>query len=183
MPLSGVSNGPVARPGTNPVHAAPRAISTIVVPRAPRRACTIRTMNAIRSAPVALALAAALLAGCTTAQQHARDVQAAQEEGGALTVGKAQSEIAKGMSGAQVAESLGSPNIVTTDELGREVWVYDRFATDVTFSQSGGGVWLILALIDGQSGSRSRSQRTLTVIVKFDETKKVRDIAYHSSRF
>jgi outer membrane protein assembly factor BamE (lipoprotein component of BamABCDE complex) len=140
-------------------------------------------MTANRSALAALGLAAAFLSACTTAEQHSKDVQAAQEKGGALTVGKVQSEIAKGMSGAQVAESLGSPNIVTTDELGREVWIYDRFATDVTYSESSGGVWLILAVISGESGSTSRSQRTLTVIVKFDETKHVRDIAYHSSRF
>ena len=35
----------------------------------------------------------------------------------------------------------------------------------------------------GSAGARSTSQRTLTVIVKFDEEKKVRDVAYHTSRF
>jgi hypothetical protein len=36
---------------------------------------------------------------------------------------------------------------------------------------------------EGGSGATSESQRTLTVIVKFDEQKKLTDLAYHSSRF
>lgn len=99
------------------------------------------------------------------------------------------------MSGAEVAQVLGSPNIVSTDELGREVWVYDRIATDTVHSSSEGGV---VALIFGTSGdagagglgsarygagAKSTSQRTLTVIIKFDDNGKVRDFSYHSSRF
>ena len=33
------------------------------------------------------------------------------------------------------------------------------------------------------AGAASTSQRALTVIVKFDQEKKVRDFAYHQSRF
>ena len=124
----------------------------------------------------------AFLVGCS-AQHHAADVRAATGKGDELTVGIVQREISKGMSGGQVAEILGSPNIVTTDEHGREVWVYDRFATDVTFSESRGGVWLLLGALSGSSGATSRSQRTLTIVIKFDEEKRVRDVAYHSSRF
>ncbi len=87
------------------------------------------------------------------------------------------------MAASQVAEALGSPNIVTTDENGREVWIYDRIASDVTYSNSSGGVWLILGVVGGNSGASSSTQRSLTVIVKFDENKKVRDFAYHSSKF
>jgi len=87
------------------------------------------------------------------------------------------------MAASQVVEALGSPNIVTTDENRQEVWVYDKFATDVTYSASGGGAWLVLGSVGGASGSASSSQRTLTVVVKFDQDKKVRDFAYHSSRF
>ena len=38
-----------------------------------------------------------------------------------LTVGRVQGEVKVGMSAAQVAELLGSPNIVTTDDKRREV--------------------------------------------------------------
>ncbi|HNW93099.1 MAG TPA: hypothetical protein PKM88_09365 [bacterium] len=121
------------------------------------------------------------LMGCASASSHRQDVQS--DEGERLTVGTVQKEIRIGMAASQVVEALGSPNIVTTDENRQEVWVYDKFATDVTYSASGGGAWLVLGSVGGASGSASSSQRTLTVVVKFDQDKKVRDFAYHSSRF
>lgn len=123
-----------------------------------------------------------LLAGCS-AGHHAEKVRAAEDRGNQLTVGTVQRQIARGMAPDQVAEALGSPNIVSTDEQGREVWIYDRFATDVVASGSEGGVWLLLGAIGGSSRAESRSQRSLTVIIKYDESKRVRDVAYHSSRF
>ncbi len=115
--------------------------------------------------------------GCS-ADYHAGEVNKGLQ-GDKMTIGKVQREIRVGMSSAAVAEVLGSPNIVTTDEQRREVWVYDKIATDVAAS---GGSWTLLLL--GQSaGAASKSQRTLTIIIKFDEDKKVRDFAYHTSRF
>jgi outer membrane protein assembly factor BamE (lipoprotein component of BamABCDE complex) len=96
-----------------------------------------------------------------------------------LTTGVVQREIRKGMSGAEVAEALGSPNIVTTDEEGREVWVYERFARDVQTKSSG----YFVIFVYGESGKSSGSTRTLTVVIKFDAQKKVRDFAYHASTF
>ena len=84
------------------------------------------------------------------------------------------------MSGAEVAATLGSPNIVTTDAEMRETWVYDKITTEVTRSESAAGIPL---LTFGASGARSESQKTLTVIIKFDEQSKVREFAYHTSRF
>ena len=112
-----------------------------------------------------------------------------------MTVGQVQKEIRVGMSGAEVTEVLGSPNIVTTDENRREVWVYDRIATDQVYSNSSGGVAALFLGFGsnaagtsgaGQSlssGATSTSQRTLTVIIKYDEAGKVRDFAYHQSKF
>jgi outer membrane protein assembly factor BamE (lipoprotein component of BamABCDE complex) len=100
-----------------------------------------------------------------------------------VTVGKVQREIRMGMAASQVIEVLGSPNIVTTDENRLEVWVYDKIATDVSYSNSGGGIWLLIASAGGNSGKSSTSQRTLTIVIKFDAEKKVRDFAYHSSSF
>lgn len=131
-------------------------------------------------------------AGC--AGFHARQVQDAPT-GDRLTLGTVQREIHKGMSGAEVLQTLGSPNVVSTDESRNEVWVYDKFATDVVASQSG---WSIFGGVvgagnsaaggigaggGGSSGAASTSQRTLTIIIKFDGEKRVRDFAYHSSRF
>lgn len=138
-----------------------------------------------------------LLAGCMSTKQHYQQTHGIQER--QMTVGTVQKEIRKGMSGADVAEVLGSPNIVTTDGEGREVWVYDKISTDETYSKDSGGVGMVL-LVGGlagntvagglghggysrSAGAESKTQRTLTVVIKFDEEKKVRDFSYHSSRF
>ena len=104
-------------------------------------------------------------------------------EGNKLTVGTVQKEIKKGMSGAEVAEVLGSPNIVSTDEQGREVWIYDKISTVRVQSESSGYGILILSGYSESGGSSSTSQQTLTIIIKFDNDHKVRDFAYHTSRF
>ena len=145
-----------------------------------------------------LAMAAILpLTGCMSAHQHYQQTHGAQER--QMTVGIVQKEIRKGMSAADVAEVLGSPNIVTTDSEGREVWVYDKVSTDVTYSADAGGAGVLLligaaagdALGGGlgsgsysrSAGAQSKTQRTLTVVIKYDDQKKVRDFAYHSSQF
>lgn len=111
-----------------------------------------------------------MLNACTTADPI-REEQ--------MTVAKAQREIKIGMTSAEVVEVLGSPNMVTTDDKRRETWVYDRVSSSV--SQSSSGVWLLIA---GASSARaSSSQRTLTIIVKFDENNRVRDFAYRTSAF
>jgi outer membrane protein assembly factor BamE (lipoprotein component of BamABCDE complex) len=142
--------------------------------------------------PLAALLATALLplTGCLSADQHRAGLGAADR----LTVGTVQKEIRTGMSGADVAAVLGSPNIVTTDDARREVWVYDKIASEVvqsssalTFSPFILGTGSVLGAASGgfsqSSGATSRSDRTLTVVIKFDEQKRVRDFAYHSTQF
>ena len=137
------------------------------------------------------------LAGCQSAAQHYASLPSTQER--QLTVGTVQREIRVGMSGAEVAEVLGSPNIVSTDEQRREVWIYDKISTDKVYSTSSvgsatlvfGGTLVGSGLVGGaavpyyssSAGAASTTQRTLTVIIKFDEEGKVRDFAYHTSRF
>ncbi|MDD5196935.1 MAG: hypothetical protein WC937_02290 [Candidatus Omnitrophota bacterium] len=128
-----------------------------------------------------LLLGLLFLCGCSNASAHLKSVQS--DAGDRVTVGKVQREIRIGMPSAQVIEVLGSPNIVSTDENRLEVWVYDKIATDVAYSNSNGGVWLIIAAVGGNAGATSTSQRTLTIVIKFDADKKVRDFAYHSSSF
>lgn len=145
-------------------------------------------MNTLHYTVVAL-LAMLLTAGCS-ATHHAADVRDAADIE-RITVGTVQKEIRLGMSAAEVASVLGSPNIVTTDDQRRETWIYDKISSDVTYSRSSGTV---VGLIFGGSGggvgtgststgSSSSSQRTLTVIVKFDGNNEVRDFSYHTSRF
>jgi hypothetical protein len=142
---------------------------------------------------ISLMLAASIAGGCATATQHRADVQ--DDSTDRITVGVVQKEIRIGMSGGDVIGVIGSPNIVSTDADRNEVWVYDKLATDVAYSDSQGGV---LGLIFGplgsaggvavgggrqSAGASSSSQRTLTVIINFDSEKRVDDFAYHSSRF
>jgi hypothetical protein len=88
------------------------------------------------------------------------------------------------MSGADVVAALGSPNVVTTDENRRETWVYDRMATERVYSSSAGGVnALFIAGASSQAGAAQTTQRTLTVIIRFDNEARVRDFAYRSSSF
>lgn len=122
-----------------------------------------------------------ILASCSAAK-HAASTQEGLQ-GNRVTVGTVQKEIRKGMSGAEVAEALGSPNIVSTDEQGREVWIYDKISTDRVQSESSGYGTLILFGYSGSADASSTSQQTLTIIIKFDHDKKVRDFAYHTSRF
>jgi outer membrane protein assembly factor BamE (lipoprotein component of BamABCDE complex) len=143
--------------------------------------------------PIGIILLAVMLAACASAGDHRRAVQ--DDTGDRLTVGTVQKEIRVGMSGAEVAEVLGSPNIVSTDEERREVWIYDKVATDYVHSSSSGGISaLILGFgnqvaglgsgnYSGSAGASSQSQRTLTIIIKYDLEGKVRDFAYHTSKF
>jgi len=100
-----------------------------------------------------------------------------------MTIAKAQREIKIGMSSSDVVEALGSPNMVTTDDERRETWVYDKVSTEVSSSKSQAGVWILIAGADRSESRKSQNQRTLTIIVKFDENSKVRDFAYRTSSF
>ncbi len=131
---------------------------------------------------------AVVLTGCS-ASAHVQDVRA--DDADRITVGTVQREIHMGMSAAGVAEVLGSPNIVTTDENRQETWIWDKISSEVAYSRSSGTV---VGLVFGSSGAglgagskeagaESSSQRTLTVIIKFDDDNLVRDFSYHTSRF
>jgi len=118
------------------------------------------------------------LSGCASASYQRQQVR--DDKGDRLTVGKVQKEIKIGMASASVIQILGSPNVVTTDEERREVWVYDKIATEVVYSNSDAGIKFLTC---GSSGAVSKNQRTLTVVIKFDNEQKVRDFAYHTSSF
>lgn len=137
-------------------------------------------------------VASAMLTGCQ-ANYHKQAVQ--DDTGDRITIGKVQKEIRIGMSGADVAQALGSPNIVTTDDQHREVWVYDKISTEYVYSNSSGGVNALLiglgsdvaggggAGMSGSSGAKSTTQRTMTIIIRYNKEGKVRDFSYNSSSF
>ncbi|QBY05759.1 hypothetical protein E2K93_15935 [Thalassotalea sp. HSM 43] len=137
------------------------------------------------------------VSGCMSASEHKNDVDEAVNGNNAnkLTVGVVQKEIKLGMAGADVAAILGSPNIVSTDKERNEVWVYDKIATEFAYSNSSGGISTLIlgfgseVLAGGgggynkNAGAASRTSKTLTIIIRFDEGNFVNDFAYHSSTF
>ena len=124
-------------------------------------------------------LLVALMASCTACAPN----RPPQEPSTKLTTGVVQKEIRLGMSAADVASVLGSPNIISLDEAKDEIWVYDKISTEVEYSSSGGGVWLLIVGAQKNSGYSQKSQRTLTVIIKFNKDKQVKDFTYRSSAF
>jgi len=126
-----------------------------------------------------VALCAVMVSGC---YKHPMN---AGPDGNAtnLTVGTVQGSIKVGMPASDVAAILGSPNIVTTDENRREVWIYDKISSNrVDTANSAFGTLIILGGSTSQEQSTS-TQKTLTIIIKFDEAKKVRDFAYNFTQF
>jgi len=138
------------------------------------------------------------LSACMTANDHRKAVE---DTSGSqtLTLGKAQQSLRVGMAQADVAVSLGSPNIVSTDAQGHETWIYDKISSERVASDSSegagigalGGGLIGSALLGGMGSANAQhsasavqtSQKTLTVIVKFDAQKRVKDINYNSSKF
>jgi len=143
-----------------------------------------------------LLLVLVLSFGCTAAQ-HQQSLPTTKER--EMTVGIVQKEIRVGMSQADVATALGSPNIVTRDGEGRETWIYDKIATEAYYSRdrvgigggagAGGiaGTTLILGLLGGsyskEAGAMGTTQKTLTVVIKFDKNNNVESFSYHASKF
>ena len=153
-------------------------------------------MNSILKLAFVVSIAL-IYAGCMSAAEHSRSLHSSSERD--LTVGVVQKQISKGMSQAEVAESLGSPNIVTKDREGDETWVYDKIATEASYSSDTGGVSggggagkapgssLLLGMIMGDyarsAGASATTQKTLTVLIKFNSRGQVKDFSYHSSKF
>lgn len=124
------------------------------------------------------------IGGCMSAAQHQQSLSSTQEQ--EMTVGIVQKEIRKGMSQADVAAALGSPNIVTKDSQGNETWIYDKIASQVSYSKDSGGTGLIINLFGGygrEAGAVSTTQKTLTVVIKYDANGLVDTFSYHASKF
>ena len=76
-----------------------------------------------------------------------------------LTVGTVQGSIKVGMPASDVAALLGSPNIVTTDENRREVWIYDKVSSSrVDTANSVFGTLIILGSLGAHYIGLSASQ-------------------------
>lgn len=144
----------------------------------------------MRPATLLLALAvAALLGACAArpasqypAQARASGnqpaIQPGSEPGGNPAPAAEQRVVRVGMTAAEIAETLGSPNAVVTDAQKRDTWTYDRIWTDAAYSAE--DLRGKVLMLGPPQGAGTAAHTALTVIVMFDEFGKVRDFAYHA---
>lgn len=138
---------------------------------------------------VAVAVVGVVPAGAAEREKAKPDTPAA------FTLGVVQKALRPGLSQADVAERLGSPNIVTREADGREAWVYDKVSTEReasgesvgvggAASGAGGSFWGLLGIGAGKRSEKARSsQRTLTVVIRFSAAGAVESFTWHDSRF
>ena len=100
-----------------------------------------------------------------------------------LTLGLVQMTVKEGATKDDIISSLGSPNMVTSSGSKNETWIYDRVSTDIQRESESGSAGLEVGVrgsgnpvsgglgVGASSNSSGeivvRTQRTLTVIIKF----------------
>ncbi len=147
---------------------------------------------ALMSSALAVSLT---MTGCKSIEDHTQGLAATDRN---LAADGVQSQIRVGMTQTEVTSVLGSPSIVSRDHGTKEAWIYDKIATKAHYSSSEGriaiaagsdgisGKTLILGGVgsnySGSTGRRSTTQKTLTVIIKFDQEQRVESFNYHSSK-
>lgn len=135
------------------------------------------------------------------------------EHPGALSYGMVTGRVKKGVTTQQdILELFGGPSTMTTDKDGTEVWMYDKTSSTVSggYAQSGAQAdkseasvmasFLGIPLITGASSANTaaqsqsaqssqgtstitRSVKTITFIIKFNEDKTVKDYAVRQSSY
>jgi mitochondrial fission protein ELM1 len=80
---------------------------------------------------------------------------------------------------AEIIQMLGSPNLITRNRTGEEVWTYSRQSTD---SESGGNFFSILIAGSNKAFS-TMSSSTFDLIITFDSEDIVKDYSVVQSQF
>jgi len=151
-----------------------------------------------------------LLAACASSEKQAEisgEARGAMAEGrtepvqkDALSYGNVTSRIQKSVTTqADLVELFGGPNISTIDADGTETWVYERTASESSVTGEGQGTTeakrldLFFGLGYFTTGKEKRtgtgtsryehSIKTLTVIIKFNEDRTVKEYSARASRF
>lgn len=107
-----------------------------------------------------------------------------QETSNRLTHGQVQLTLKKGITTQnEVLETFGAPNIITTDSTGLEVWTYQKHAVVEKSESSNVYGTIILFGAGSKAMGFENSARTMTLIIKFDENKKVIDFKSMSTSF
>jgi hypothetical protein len=127
------------------------------------------------------AVAVLTVTGCVVNQTQTKPVTIRNSD---LTHGNVQMNLRVGeTTQADVLDIFGPPNVATIDGSQREVWSWQKNAT-VTQSASARDYFTIVLLGGSRSASGfEQTQRTLTLIIKFDEHKVVSEFSSRSSEF
>ena len=123
-------------------------------------------------------LAALLLLGCAANNSQANR----------LTLGTVQKTVYEGANQTEIMEALGAPNIITNNSSGREVWTYDRISREVQTSSGMVATWWnpiswLAGIASGSSSSSSPTSKSITVLITFDDNKRVTDFKYQRLEF
>lgn len=125
-----------------------------------------------------------LLAGVFAASCATTSTDGSDSGNNPFTHGNVQLNLEAGVTTqANVLEVFGAPNIATIDSKGLEMWTYQKNAT-VSSSASSSNYWTVV-LVGGES-SRSQatqSSRSMTMILKFDDSKTLVEFRSRTSSF
>ena len=123
-------------------------------------------------------LAALLLLGCAANNSQINR----------LTLGTVQKTVYEGANQTEIMEALGAPNIITNNSSGREVWTYDRISREVQASSGLVVTWWnpiswLAGIASGSSSRSSTTSKSITVLITFDDNKRVADFKYQRLEF
>ena len=132
-------------------------------------------------------LVSSLFIGCV---QNQSNENLKIDNKGVITLGDVQRDIRIGTTKSQVASTIGSPNIISTEK-GKEDWIYDKISTEHSETNSnlilGGagpiGAGLGFGGFSGGVKNNTTISKTLTVIFIFNSSNEVEKIDYHTSRY
>jgi len=117
-----------------------------------------------------------LIQGCSSTPKD--------EKNSPFTTGNVQLSLKQGVTTqAEVLEKFGPPNIAAVDSTGNDLWTYQKFATVTQSSGQGGYFWLVI--VGGNTGTSGleQTQKTMTLIIKFDQDKKIKEFKSMSTNF
>ena len=101
-----------------------------------------------------------------------------------FTHGNVQLTLKKGVTTqTDVLETFGAPNMATIDSAGNEVWTYQKNATVSTSKDTSTFGTVLIAGAKTSTSGFEQSSRAMTMIIKFDATKKVIDFKSMTTSF
>jgi outer membrane protein assembly factor BamE (lipoprotein component of BamABCDE complex) len=116
-----------------------------------------------------------LILSCASYLPHNEPVQKSN-----LTSGTVKKEITKGKTTqAEVMQLFGSPNLMTMDSDGNEVWNYNKMSYTTTAGSDGTS----LSFWSGSRSIRSSTTQSFDLIIVFDKSNVVRDYRVISASY